>query len=120
MGSVLWVFNFLHSAFRLGPRKEADSGVRPTDSRLPSVVLEVGDSESLSQLKIDAKLWLEHMPEVSRSCPLLQRTHKFHQVQLVILVLIDPPKPSHPNLPSNCGEASPPASLHAHPCISNM
>jgi hypothetical protein len=47
--------------------KEADAGVRPTlsPSRLPSVVLEVGDSESLTQLKIDAKLWIEHTQEVS-------------------------------------------------------
>ena len=46
--------------------KEADAGVRPTlsDSRLPSVVLEVGDSESLMQLKIDARLWIEHTQEV--------------------------------------------------------
>jgi hypothetical protein len=59
---------FLHPAFQLGPRKkQADSGVRPTadSSRLPSIVLEVGDSESLTQLKIDARLWIEHMPEVS-------------------------------------------------------
>ena len=49
-------------AFVLGQRKEADAGVRPTasDSALPSVVLEVGSLESITQLKIDAKLWLEH------------------------------------------------------------
>lgn len=56
-------------AFELGRRmKEADAGVRPTasDSDLPSVVLEVGSSESLTQLKVDAKLWLKHTQEVSR------------------------------------------------------
>jgi hypothetical protein len=55
-------------AFELGQRlKEADAGIRPTasNSDLPSVVLEVGSSESLSQLKIDAMLWLEHTQEVS-------------------------------------------------------
>ena len=55
-------------AFKLGNRmKEADAGVRPTasDSDLPSVVLEVGSSESITQLKIDAKHWLEHTQEVS-------------------------------------------------------
>jgi len=60
---IIWVH--LPPAFQLGPRKkEPDAGIRPILSRLPSVVLEVGDSESLTQLKIDAKLWLEHMPEV--------------------------------------------------------
>jgi hypothetical protein len=65
--SSLGLCIFFHPAFRLGPkRKEADSGVRPVDSRLPSIILEVGDTESLTQLKIDAGLWLEHMPEVSQ------------------------------------------------------
>jgi hypothetical protein len=72
------------TTFQLGRRqKQADAGFRPTLSRLPSIILEVGDSESLTQLKIDAKLWLEHMPEV----------------QLVILLSIDPPIAPHPNLP---------------------
>lgn len=39
--------------------KEPDSGIRPMTSSSPTVVLEVGDSESLTQLRIDAKLWLE-------------------------------------------------------------
>jgi hypothetical protein len=56
---------YLPSAFDLGPgKKEADGGVRPSGSPLPSVVLEVGDSESLQQLRIDARCWLEHIPEV--------------------------------------------------------
>jgi hypothetical protein len=55
----------LLSAFDLGlGKKEADGGVRPSGSPLPSVVLEVGDSESLQQLRMDAKCWLEHIPEV--------------------------------------------------------
>jgi len=50
----------LPPAFDLGPRKkQPDSGVRPTGSDDPSVVLEVGSSESLGQLQIDAQLWLE-------------------------------------------------------------
>jgi len=65
-------------AFELGRRlKEADAGVWPTasNSDLPSVVLEVGSSESLTQLKIDARLWLEHTQEVSQffSCDSLTR-----------------------------------------------
>ena len=47
-------------AFELVRRmKEADTNIQPTasDSDLPSVVFEVGSSESLTQLKIDAKLW---------------------------------------------------------------
>jgi len=72
------------TTFQVGLRKkQADSAVRSVLSHLPSVVLEVGDSESLTHLKIDAKLWLEHMPEV----------------QLVILLSIDPPIAAHPNLP---------------------
>lgn len=65
-------------AFQLGPRKkQADASFRPTACplRLPSIILEVGDSESLAQLKIDAKLWLELMPEVSQFLPLLLLTH---------------------------------------------
>jgi len=55
----------LPSAFDLGQRKkQPDSGVRPTGSDYPSVVLEVGSSESLGQLCIDARLWIEHMDDV--------------------------------------------------------
>lgn len=74
------------TTLELGRRmKEADAGVRPTasDSDLPSVVLEIGSSESLTQLKIDAKLWLEHTPEV----------------RLVILISIDPPIAPNPTFP---------------------
>lgn len=57
---------------KLGQRKkEPDSGIVPIGSKRPSVVIEVGSSESITQLKIDAHLWLEHMPEVSQlSSPL--------------------------------------------------
>jgi len=74
------------TTFELGRKmKEADAGVQPTasDSDLPSVVLEVGSSESLTQLKIDAKLWLEQT----------------HEVRLVILISIDPPIAPNPTLP---------------------
>ena len=57
----------LSPAYQLGPRKkQADSAIQPipNPSGFPSIVLEVGSSESLSQLKIDAALWLEHSPEV--------------------------------------------------------
>lgn len=54
-------------AYRLGSRqKQADAGIEPdfNPPQLPSIVVEVGNSESLTQLKIDAKLWLEHSAEV--------------------------------------------------------
>ncbi|KAF8227865.1 hypothetical protein L208DRAFT_1424622 [Tricholoma matsutake] len=64
------------TTFQLGLRKkQADAGVRPTTSHLPSIVLEVGDSESLAQLKIDSRLWLEHMHEVSQFLPLSSKNH---------------------------------------------
>lgn len=69
------------TGYQLGRRqKQADAGFEPTNSDRPSIVLEVGCSESLRQLKIDARLWLEHLPDV----------------QLVILLSIDPPAPPHP------------------------
>jgi len=68
-------FTFLHLAFQLGHRKkEADACIRPDQFDYPSVVLEVGSSESLTQLKTDARLWIEHVPEVCQSCPLLPPT----------------------------------------------
>ena len=55
----------LPPAFVFGERKkQPDGGVRPTASNYPSVVLEVGSSESLTQLVIDAKLWLECSADV--------------------------------------------------------
>jgi hypothetical protein len=74
------------TTFQVGlNRKEADSSIRPIAamSRFPSVVLEVGDSESLAQLKIDARLWIEHVAEVN----------------LVILLSISPPIAPLPNFP---------------------
>jgi len=71
------------TTFQLGSRKkQADASVEPdpNPSGLPSIVLEV---ESLTQLKIDARLWIETVPEI----------------QLVILLSIDPPFANHPNLP---------------------
>ena len=96
------------SAFDLGPRKEADGGIRPSGSLLPSVVLEVGDSESLRQLRMDARLWLERIPQVTISSEYLVPIHSqgMLQVQLVVLLSIDRPNiaielwrgfpPSHP------------------------
>jgi len=75
-------FTFLHPAFDfdLG-KKQPASGVGHLGSRYPTVVLEVGDSESLAQLKIDAKSWLEGPPQVCQFLPLsppLNRTHFRH------------------------------------------
>ena len=59
-----FLFTRLPPAFNIGwsgpRRKQPDGGVCPTGFDYPSVVLEVGSSESLSQLCIDAQLWLEH------------------------------------------------------------
>jgi hypothetical protein len=63
-------FTFRHSAFDFGLRKkQIDSGVGFERSTYPGVVLEVGDSESLTQLKIDAKFWLEDLPKVCQFLP---------------------------------------------------
>jgi len=63
----------LHSplvAINLGPcQKQADAAIGPAPGH-PSVVLEVGDSESLTQLKIDVRLWLERT-EVCLDSPCL-------------------------------------------------
>ena len=79
--------------------KEADTGVRPTlsQSRLPSVVLEVGDSESLSQLRVDGRLWIEHTQKVSSF--LATHSPELLQVRLVILISIDPPIAPNLTLP---------------------
>lgn len=68
-----------------GRKKQADASVRPTASasRFPSVVVEVGSSESIQQLRIDMRLWIEDSAEI----------------QLGILLSIDPPLPPHPTLP---------------------
>ena len=55
-------------AYQLGRRKkQADATVRPTASAsiFPSVVVEVGCSESIGQLRIDMGLWIEDCHEVS-------------------------------------------------------
>ena len=57
---------------------QGDAGVEPTPnpSDLPSIILEVGSSESLTQLKIDASLWLETAVEVSWFLPSLPIIHQ--------------------------------------------
>ena len=40
-------------------KKQADSCICPVDSDSPTVVVEVGDSETLKQLQTDVRLWLE-------------------------------------------------------------
>ena len=65
------LITLLSAAYQLGARKkQADAAIVPipNPSGRPSIVLEVGSSESLTQLKIDASLWLEEMPEASKSC----------------------------------------------------
>jgi hypothetical protein len=66
-------------AYELGQKKkQADAGIapHPNPSGFPSVVLEVGSSESLTLLRIDARLWFEHLHEVSQLFPLLPFTHQ--------------------------------------------
>src|SRR5258708_1477959 len=68
--------------------KEPDTGIRPMTSSIPTVVLEIGDSESLTQLRIDAKFWLEseYMHGVTTSSESL-----FPQVRLVIILSLTRP-----------------------------
>jgi len=93
-------------AIHLGPRqKQADAGIGPAPGN-PSVVLEVGDSESLTQLKIDARLWLERIPEVCLDSLLSSLFSCFVyslrcQVQLVFLISIDPAPSRPPNNAKN-------------------
>jgi len=90
-------------AFEFGSKKkQADSGVRTLISDNPSIILEVGDLGSLGQLQTDAKLWLRDMPEVSPTpSKFVVSTHPLDllQVQLVILLIIDPPLAPHSTLP---------------------
>jgi hypothetical protein len=80
--------------------KQPDSAMSPEGSHFPSIVLEVGDSESMTQLKIDAKLWIEDMPEVSQFLFLFAvHLPELLQVQLVMLLSIDPPIATHPDQP---------------------
>ena len=74
-------------------KKQPDGGVRPTGSNDPSVVLEVGSSESLGQLRHDAQLWLERTNYVRSPALFSPPTHRFLQVNLVVLICIDPPLP---------------------------
>jgi hypothetical protein len=91
-------------AIYLGPcQKQADAAIGPVPGK-PSVLLEVGDSESLTQLKIDALLWLECIPEVCLGSLLSSLFSCFvnslcYQVQLVFLISIDPPCLAHPTTP---------------------
>ena len=51
-----------------GGFKEPDMYLFPTTrQRDPTLVLEVGHSERLSDLRLDAKRWLSRTPQVSRS-----------------------------------------------------
>ena len=74
-------------------KKQPDGGVRPTGSVYPSVVLEVGSSESLGQLRLDAQLWLEHTNYVRFPPLFFTPTRQLLQVNLVVLICIDPPLP---------------------------
>ena len=121
IGHIIWVWVYLFppAAFQLGFRKkQADASVWPAISRLPSIVLEVGDSESLTQLKFDARLWFEHMLEVSQFLPLLPLTHwnffRYSWSSFFWSTSPLPPTQIFWESPSNCGEALPPFTLHTH------
>jgi len=82
LGTKVWVLLDV----RLWDReKQADASVRPmvSASKFPSIVVEVGSSESIGQLRIDMRLWIEHSPEI----------------ELGILLSIDPPVQPNPTLP---------------------
>jgi hypothetical protein len=65
--------------------KQPDASLWPSAaaSRFPSVVLEVGCSESIQQVRIDMRLWIEHCDDI----------------QLGILLSIDPLVQPNPALP---------------------
>jgi hypothetical protein len=47
-------------AFSLGPRKKkAANSICPYGLKTPTIIVEVGNSENLQQLQIDAQQWLE-------------------------------------------------------------
>ena len=50
---------------------QPDAGIMPMlySCRIPSIVLEAGSAESRIQLEVDARHWLEKMPEVSLIFP---------------------------------------------------
>jgi len=90
-------FTFLHPDFYFeSGKKQLDLGVGRAGSSCPTVALEVGNSKSLAQLKIDAKFWLEGPPQVCQLLPSFCRHHltRTHfQVRLFIIVLIEAPTP---------------------------
>lgn len=52
------------------------------------------------QLRIDARLWIELMPEVFHPCPFVSNPFaRIQQVQVVILISIDSPLPAQLTLP---------------------
>jgi len=60
--SVAYSFLSFDYPFLVGGMKlEPDGGIGPSTSKFPSVVLEVGDTASLTQLEFDASLWPEHL-----------------------------------------------------------
>jgi hypothetical protein len=95
------ILNFPAYTLRPGKRKEPDSCICPYDDVLPTVVLEVGDSESMTQLKQDARDWLESPllnVKSNYSC-YINHSNGISQVQLVVIICIDPPLATHPDLP---------------------
>jgi len=94
------------TSFRVGPGwKQADASFGPTKFGFPSIVLEVGDSESLSQLKIDARLWLEH-PDIHHELPPThQNFFRYSWSSSFQSAPPNPPSQIFQQSSSNCGEA---------------
>ena len=97
---------------------ELDGGVGH-DPTKPSVIFEVGDSESLTQLEIDMKFWFQDVPEVR---PFLSfvRTHslgiffRYNSSSLFWSTHPFLPTQIFQELPSSYGEHFTPFVLYAH------
>jgi hypothetical protein len=78
-----------------GGRKQGDTCIVPDGSDSPSIVVEAGHSESLRQLRIDAKRWLEDsridVSDIYSSKHFFLSHGNISQVWMVIIISIDPP-----------------------------
>jgi hypothetical protein len=82
--------------------KEPDSCIVPHGSKSPSIIVEAGSSETLARLRNDAERWLEserlHVSQFYLThCYFLR--DKYPQVQMVIIISIDPPIAPNLNIP---------------------
>jgi hypothetical protein len=95
-----WLIPFLAFQLHGEHRKEPDDCIVPSGYDTPTLVFEIGSSESLGDLRLDAKQWLETPNFIVRHSCLLSFSNNFStQVQLVIILSIDNPAPVDPTTP---------------------